>query len=333
MTLRDAVDRYVAWQRDHGAKFHSSAQTLHSFCRQIGEDRDCDTVLEDEVRRFLAGRGALTRTRAVKYGTLAGFYGFALSRGHASCSPMPPREAEPRPPEAPPPFLFTREELRRLFRAAGSGRRRCPKLDAETFRTFLLILHGTGLRSGEARRLTVAEVDLDSAVLAVNDTKFHKSRLVPVGSDLTDELRRYAAIRARRPLPEGTESAFLACRDGSPLKKATTSHAFHATLRAAGIDSGKPGCRKACLHSLRHGFATDRIASWHREEADVQRLLPALSTCLGHGSVAATQVYISMTPELLDEAGRRFERHVEHDSNSLDPDAGSCHIGKDTSHA
>ena len=329
MTLREAVDRYVAWQRDHGAKFHSSAQTLDTFCRQIGADRDCNAVEEDEIRRFLAGKTVLTRTRAVKYGTLAGFYSFALSRGHVSRIPMPPRETEPRPPEVAPPFIFTHEELRRLFRAAGGGRKRCLKLDVETFRTFLLLLYGAGLRSGEARRLTVADVDLGSAVLAVNDTKFYKSRLVPVGADLAGALRRYAAIRKQRPLPEGSASAFLACRDGSLLKKAIVRHAFHATLRAAGIGKSKPGCRAPCLHSLRHSFATHRLASWHRHEADVQRLLPALSTFLGHGSVAATQVYISMTPELLDEASRRFERYVEHNPS---PDAGQHRKG-DTSHA
>ena len=149
MTLREAVDRYVAWQRDHGAKFRSSAETLDTFCRRIGEDRDCDTVGEDEVRRFLAGKGTLTRTRSVKYGTLAGFYGFALSRSHVSCIPMPSRETEPRPPEVAPPFIFTYEELRCLFKSAGGGRRRCLKLDIETFRTFLLLLYGAGLRSGD----------------------------------------------------------------------------------------------------------------------------------------------------------------------------------------
>ncbi|MDE0173277.1 MAG: hypothetical protein OXM60_07550, partial [Defluviicoccus sp.] len=159
MTLREAVDRYVAWQRDHGAKFRSSAETLDAFCRRIGVDRDCDTVSENEIRCFLTGDGPLTRSRAVKYGTLAGFYGFALSRSHVSRIPMPPREAEPRPPEVAPSFIFTHEELRRLFKAAGGGRRRCLKLDVETFRTFLLLLYGAGLRSGEARRLTVADVD------------------------------------------------------------------------------------------------------------------------------------------------------------------------------
>ena len=319
MTLRESVERYIAWRRSHGAKFHSSAHTLNAFCRQLGGDRDCSTVSEDEVRRYLAGKGVLTGTRAVKYGTLAGFYSFALSRGLVSRIPMPPREAEPRPPRTAPPFLFTREELRCLFRAAGGDRRRCPKLDAGTFRTFLLILYGAGLRSGEARRLTMADVQLDSAVLAVNDTKFYKSRIVPIGADLADELRRYAAVRAQRPLREGPKSTFLACRDGSPLGKAIVRNAFQAALRTAGIDTRKPGCRAPCLHSLRHGFATDRLASWYREGADVQKLLPALSTYLGHGSVAATQVYISMTPELLDEAGRRFERHV---GQCRSPDAG-----------
>ena len=311
MKLRDTVDCYVAWQRTHGAKFHSSAQTLDAYCRQVGEDRDCDTVSEDEIRRFLAGKGGLTRTRAVKYGTLAGFYSFALGRGHVSCNPMPLRETEPRPPAVAPPFIFTHEELRRLFKAVDSSRRRCPKLDAETFRTFLLLLYGAGLRSGEARRLTMADVDLHSSVLAVNDTKFYKSRLVPVGANLVGVLHQYAATRTHRPLRKGSASSFLACRDGSPLKKAIVRHAFHVALRTAGLDNGKPGYRAPCLHSLRHSFATNRLTSWYREGADVQRLLPVLSTYLGHSSVAATQVYISMTPELLDEAGRRFERYVE----------------------
>ena len=220
-------------------------------------------------------------------------------------------------------------QLRRLINAAGNGRRRCPKLDAETFRTFLLILYGAGLRSGEARRLTMADVDPGAAVLAVNESKFYRSRIVPIGADLADELRRYAAVRARRPLREGMASTFLACRDGSPLGKAIVRNAFRTTLRVAGIDGGKPGCRAPCLHSLRHSFATNRLASWYREGADVQKLLPALSTYLGHSSVAATQVYISMTPELLDEAGRRFERYSERDRS---PDAGQEPKGG-TSHA
>ena len=62
MTLREAVDRYIAWQRDHGAKFRSSAETLDTFCRQAGEESDCDTVDKDDIRRFLAGKGYISMT-------------------------------------------------------------------------------------------------------------------------------------------------------------------------------------------------------------------------------------------------------------------------------
>ena len=65
------------------------------------------------------------------------------------------------------------------------------------------------------------------------------------------------------------------------------------------------------LHDLRHSFATHRLTSWYRQGADVQRLLPVLATYLGHESVAGTQVYLTLTPELLREASLRFERYAE----------------------
>ena len=64
------------------------------------------------------------------------------------------------------------------------------------------------------------------------------------------------------------------------------------------------------LHSLRHSFAVHRVTAWYREGADVQRLLPVLSTYLGHARLSDTQVYLSMTPELLQEASLRLERHA-----------------------
>ena len=89
MILREAVDQYVAWQRSHGARFGTSACLLHQFRSSLPERTRCDTVTEDEVRRFLDGDSPLTRSRANKYGALAGFYRYAISRGlpftHKSC--------------------------------------------------------------------------------------------------------------------------------------------------------------------------------------------------------------------------------------------------------
>ena len=146
------------------------------------------------------------------------------------------------------------------------------------------------------------------AVLTIRDTKFHKNRLVPVGSQLANALRAYAA--KRRFLPEGT--AFLANRDGTPLVKGTVQYAFARLLEAAGIHHDKNDRRQSpCIHSLRHTAAVNRLSAWYRQGADVQRLLPALSTWLGHAHLDGTQVYLSMTPELLHQASVRFERYVD----------------------
>ena len=163
---------------------------------------------------------------------------------------------------------------------------------------------------GEARRLTLGDVDLPGALLTIRNTKFHKTRLVPVGSQLAGALQAYATQRAERTLPKGTASTFLANRDGTPLAQRTVQSAFAKLLQAAGIEASNDERRAPCLHSLRHTAAVNRLTSWYRQGANVQRLLPALSTWLGHAHLDGTQVYLSMTPELLHQASIRFDSYV-----------------------
>ena len=312
-TLREAIDHYIAWQRNHGTKFVSGAHLLNNFCGGFDQDMDCDAATEAQVRVFLAGNGPLTRSRATRYGALAGFYRYAISRGYASRSPLP--NNEPPRPQSPPPYIYSHDELKRIFSAIDESRSGARKLDAETFRTVVLILYGTGLRRGEACRLTLEDVDLSDAVLTVRETKFYKSRLVPIGPQLADALRIYAAGRAVRQMRAGMASTFLANRDASPVNGSSVHRAFTEVLRTAGIQARDDGRGAPCVHSLRHTFAVHRLTSWYRQGADVQRLLPVLSTYLGHRDLNGTQVYLSMTPELLQEASRRFEQYVDGESD------------------
>ena len=87
-----------------------------------------------------------------------------------------------------PPYIYSQDELHRIFGAIDANRRNAVQLDSHTMRMLLPLLYGSGLRRGEALRLTVTDVDLDAAVLTANDTKFFKSRLVPVGPQLADAL-------------------------------------------------------------------------------------------------------------------------------------------------
>ncbi len=311
MTLQDAIDRYVAWRQAHGAKFDTSAHMLHDFSRHVGGNIDCGAVADADVLSFLAGNGRLTRYRANKYGVLTGFYRYAISRGYAARSPLPAAADEPRKPPSAPPYVYSHEELRRLFGAIDSSLQRAVRLDADTLRALLLMLYGAGLRFGEARRLTLDDADLADAVLTIRDTKFYKTRLVPIGPQLVDALRAYFARRIERPLPDGGSSTFLANLDGTPLASRTVGNAFTRLLKVAGIQTDRKDARRPpCLHSLRHTAAVHRLESWYRQGADVQRLLPVLSTWLGHAHLDGTQVYLSMTPELLHEAALRFDGYV-----------------------
>lgn len=308
MMLRDAIRQYIAWRRAHGAKFAGSAYTLQRFLNSIDMEVDCDAVTPVQVARFLSGNGRLTRYRSEKYCVLLGFYRYATSRGFAKSSPL--SNDEPRPPPSLPPYVYSHDELRRLFASIEISQRRAFKLDAETFRTLLLLLYGAGLRRGEALRLTLADVDLLASVLTIRETKFYKSRLVPVGRQLNDALTAYASLRVRRVLPSGNESSFLAYRDGTPLARSTILQAFGVLLRVAGVDCSDRTRQSPCLHSFRHSFAVHRLTAWYREGADVQRLLPILSTYMGHKDPSGTQVYLSMTPELLHQAALRLERYL-----------------------
>ena len=308
MTLREAIDRYVAWRQAMGTRFVSGAAILRLYRRSVGSGIRCDDVTDEQARVFVAGNGPLTRYRANKHTVLAGFYRYAIGRGYAARSPLP--ENEPKAPPSAPPHIYSHDELRRLFGAVDACRQRAVQLDAPTFRLLLLLLYGAGLRHGEARRLALADVDLPGALLAVRDTKFHKSRLVPVGPRLARALAAYAARRAAYPVPLGKDSAFLANRDGTRLAPRTVHKAFAALRRAAGVRGADGARQQPCLHSFRHSFAVHRLTSWYRQGADVQRLLPFLSTYLGHASLAGTQVYLSMTPELLRQASIRFERYA-----------------------
>ena len=312
MTLLETVDAYIGWRRAHGAKFLTGAPLLHQFCAHVGGGIECDAVRKADVLGFLAGKGPLTRTRANRYSALAGFWRYAISRGHATSSPLPAPGDEPRPPRSSPPYVYSLDELQRLFGVIDISRQHAVQLDAATMRSLLLLLYGAGLRFGEAQRLTFDDVDLEDAVLTIRDTKLFRTRLVPVTTRLAGALRIHAARRRQYPLPKGMASTFLANRDGTPLARNTIRKAFGKLLGAAGIRHDRNDGRRApCLHSFRHAAAVHRLESWYRQGADVQRLLPALSTWLGHANLDGTRVYLTMTPELLHQASIRFEHYVE----------------------
>ena len=306
MKLAQAAAEYVALKQAMGMRFGTEARTLKAFCRAMGDVAMTD-VQAERVEAFLAGRGPVTRFWHRKQEVLVGFYRFALARGYALQVPLPRRV--PKAAQAFVPYIYSPEEVRRLLDAVAPSDTARGLVEAATWRTLILLLYGAGLRISEALALTRADVDLGSGVLSIHASKFYKTRLVPLGPQLTRALSAYATRRGKPP-PGGPQAPFFATRTGKALTRRAAEYTFDRLRRHAGVQRSDGGRYQPRLHDLRHAFAVGRLVSWYRQGADVQRLLPHLATYLGHVHLAATQHYLTLTPELLQQASQRFEAYA-----------------------
>lgn len=308
MKLLTVVSRYVAFRKSLGERFHTNGKVLRSFCRALGRRIDVDDVRADRVDTFLAGKGSLTRFWHVRYSALLGFYRYALTRGYAKSSPMP--VAIPKRPQPFVPYIYSREELRRLLKAAFMYQKNRGSLQPFLVQTLLLFLYGTGVRVREALALTQADVDLAAGIVTIRQSKFFKSRLVPLGPQLLKILVTYTTRRRVAGHSQDSAAPFFIARNGRAINMSTLQGNFRRIRMHADIHRTDGATYQPRIHDLRHTFAVHRLIAWYREGADVQRLLPHLSVYLGHAYLAATSVYLSMTPELLAEASKRFEQHA-----------------------
>ena len=172
-----------------------------------------------------------------------------------------------------------------------------------------MLLATTGLRAGEAIRLGRGDVCLGAGLVRVVESKFGKSREVPLHPGTVEALGRYAERRDQLCTKPEADSFFLSAT-GTRLVYRSVLSVFHRLLLRAGLGPRSERCRPR-IHDFRHRFACNTLADWHRAGADVQALLPVLSTYLGHVDPKSTYWYLSATPELLGLAGGRLEDAFE----------------------
>lgn len=307
MTLLPAIAAYVTLKRALGAVFAAEARILRSFGRTVG-DVPVTAITPAQCQAFCRGVGPPTRFWARKHETLRGFFRYLVGRGQLARAPLP--EPGPRIPASFQPYIYSREELQRLLAAAATPVSPRALVQPATLRPLLLLLYGAGLRAGEALRLRDRDVDLHERVLVIWDTKFFKSRLVPLGASLAAALAHYATARGPRPGADGDRAPFFATRSGAAIRLGRLEAAFRRVREQAGARRPSGARWQPRLHDLRATFAVHRLTAWYREGADVQTRLPLLATYLGHVNVSGTQPYLPLTPDLLAEASRRFQRYA-----------------------
>jgi len=309
--LATAIADFLAHKRALGRKYQTEEATLRlllAFADQhgVGDLPGLTPCLLDE---FVASR---PRPRARSFNHLVGVLGcfldWALTQQRLEASPW--RGTRRRETAARLPFLLDTTQARRLLEAAAAlpdnpratGR-------GPTYHAIFGLCYGLGLRAGEACNLRLDDVDIDRQLLVVRGGKFGKSRLVPHGPRIGQLL----AVQLERRRVEGAPAhdAPLFSFDGRrSVPPGTASQTFHRLV----IELAFPvpdGVTPAHLHSLRHSFAVGCLLRWYREGLDPSTRLYQLSTFMGHVDPTSTAVYLTITPELLAEANRRFEAFAE----------------------
>jgi integrase/recombinase XerD len=265
------------------------------------------TVDEAVARAWLApceSRGP--NTLLSRYYLLRRFCRFVAKRRPDTF--IPGESLRPRRRPAAPPYIYSREEIRQLLDSALSLRdwkrshRHCP-IRSKTIHAIILLLATSGLRISEALHLTLQDVDLEQGVLSIHQSKFRKSRLVPLSAGTADVLRQYHELRVAVASTGPDEDFFVSGRG-----KAYSISTVRSLFRDIAVEVGlrEPKGRGPSLHDLRSTFAVTRLLQWYRNGDNVMARLPLLSTYLGHARVSDTEVYLRITTALLEEANARF---------------------------
>ena len=204
----------------------------------------------------------------------------------------------------PTPFVFTADETELLLK--GAAQFAAGNFFSVVLHTILGLISACGLRASEALGLDRADVALQDnlGTLLIRESKFDKSRIVPLHSSTAQHLADYAERRDHLASRLRT-TAFFVSRRGRHLSYCTLRQCFRVIVDQAGIDA-RPGGKKPTLHSLRHSFVVARLRSWHEQGLDVQSRLAHLATYLGHVDVRESYWYMTATPELLSAAVADF---------------------------
>ena len=308
VTLQARIEQYLAERRRLGFELSTMGHALTRFARYVaavGHRGPLTTELMAAWARRAKGGHGDRATSARQLRLLRPFTRWLRQFEPATAVPdevifgaIPGRVA---------PHIYREQEIVELLAAA---RQLGPpgSLRATVMATLFGLMACSGLRISEALALRDADVDLKSGVLTIRQSKFGKSRLVPLHPSAVDALARYRAQRGRH-VHTAAETPFFVSTRGRLLGQTVRDRQAHRTFdqlrRQLGwIDRGGHGAPR--VHDLRHSFAVCRLLQWHEQGLDLNQRMLALSTYLGHAKISNTYWYLTGVPELMSLAGKRF---------------------------
>ncbi len=312
---RNALDApirdFLGHQRMLGRGYRAEEHVLNgvrNFLLLVGAN-DLDQAAFDHWCRHIAPLSANTRRGRQR---IVHKFCQHRRRSEPNCFiPNPLSFARPEPYRAP--VLVEPEQVARMLASAAAlpPSTNSP-LRAEVLRLAIVLLYTAGLRRGEVVGLTLADVDPEAGVVRVRESKFHKSRMVPLSTSAHQELRRY--LKARLSVcGEARPSAPLLCnrwRGWRPYTGSGLRDGIALLFDQADVRDSQ--CRRPRVHDLRHSFAVQALTRLYRRGEDVQSRLPHLALYMGHVSIVSTAYYLHFVPTLAALASERFARQSGH---------------------
>ena len=305
--LGPQMKNFIELARAQGNKYKNEEEILRGFDHFLSSYTRPPRRLSDSIiRKWL--NSFLDPVRANRYLSFGVVRRFCLYlRRFDPGAYLPALSLAPPCPPPSLPYIYSRQEILSLLRAAGqlSSSTISPILP-DTAYMLILLLYTTGMRLSEALKLQLGDIDWKNQALIVRETKFFKSRIVPIAPSVTNELENYLQLRRQTGLSIKNEAAlFQNPHRKGHYSKTGARATFNKLLLQTGIKNSR-GSTRPCMHSLRHTMAVHRVEQWYRQGQDVQSKLGLLSTYLGHVNISSTQRYLTMTTELLQQVSDRF---------------------------
>jgi len=298
MKTSEYVAPYIDQRRLDGLLYDKAKWTLTAFCKRIG-DVPITLITSQHVLAFLNDGETSINTWRAKHSVVKRFFEFCTARGARSALIMSPLPAAARRPFLP--YIYKRGEIRALLKVLPSNQESdATKIGADAYRTLLLTLYGTGAMLGEALSLRIRDVDLGKGFVAFQGNRIIQSRRIPVSPDVKSLLAVYLQSKTRRN--ETSSNVFLS-KSGNVLTARNVADTFRRLRNLAGVIRNDGAHCGPGMRDFRPTFAVHRITSWIRAKADLNQMIPALSVYLGHGNLATTEQYLSLTPD-------RFRSHL-----------------------
>jgi len=293
--LTEAVESYLSVRRACGFELKCQGSLLRSFAI-FSDERGKYHVCSDVAIEW-AGLADSVDQRARRLGQVIRFSRYIRAEDPSHELPPPVFGSERR--LRPIPYIFSREDIRRLVQTASESGYR--SLRRKTYSTLFALLACTGLRVSEAIRLRFEHITPDG--LVIRCSKFRKSRLVPLHKSAQAGIEHY--LEHRRPYAPFDDHVFISLRR-KPLRIEDVETAFRGAIDKIGLRRGL-GLPRPTPHSLRHTFAVRALETCPDGRDHITKHMLALSAYLGHGNVSHTYWYLEAVPELMRNIAQRFE--------------------------